>query len=493
MTLTRKLTLAFLLVAVTAAALVAALIRFTSADRLWKLVMDQQASEFETLAVDYYQRTGTLLGLDRYILEVIAPPQVNPKPPPNQPLPQNQAIERLRNFGVADARGYIVVPFAPNFTRLGMRVPPEIIARGRAVTVDGVFIGTILVPPQPINLTVEEQAYLDRTNQALTFAALGAALLALVVGFLLARTLTRPLRALTLATEKMARGDLNQQVTITSHDEIGELAESFNKMSREVAKANQLRKQMTADIAHDLRTPLTVIAGYVESMRDGDLAPTPERLDTIYAEIERLQRLVADLRLLAHTDAGELRLNLQPIHPKDLLESAAAPFKFSAEQKGIALTVEAADDLPLIQVDESRMNRVLSNLISNALRHTPESGRISILATRREKSTQVDTYTGKQVHTYTSTQGNRYTRTQGNTQYVVIMVSDTGEGIPPADLPHIFERFYRADKSRTDADGASSGLGLAIAKVLVEAQGGRIWVESEVGRGTRMMMEMTVK
>jgi signal transduction histidine kinase len=257
----------------------------------------------------------------------------------------------------------------------------------------------------------------------------------------------------------MAGGELSQQVTVNSKDEIGELAESFNRMSSEVAKANQLRKQMTADIAHDLRTPLTVIAGYVESMRDGDLAPTPERLDVIYAEIDRLQRLVADLRLLAHTDAGELRLNLQAIHPKELIESAAASFKLSAEQKSITLRVQADDDLPLLQIDESRMNRVLSNLISNAIRHTPEGGIISILATRKN-------------------------------QNIIIAVEDTGEGIPPADLPHIFDRFYRADKSRTEADGASSGLGLAIAKALVEAHGGRVWAESEVGRGTRMRVAM---
>jgi len=219
---------------------------------------------------------------------------------------------------------------------------------------------------------------------------------------------------------------------------------------------------MTADIAHDLRTPLTVIAGYVESMRDGDLAPTPARLDSIYAEIERLQRLVSDLRLLAVTDAGELRLNLAPVNPKGLLERVAASFKLSAEQKGIALIVEADSTLPDIQADESRLDRVLSNLVGNAIRHTPNGGKVSILATRQENS-------------------------------VLISVEDTGEGIPPADLPHIFDRFYRADKSRTDADGASSGLGLAIAKALVEAHGGRIKANSVVGDGTRFEIELPIK
>ncbi|MEW5938486.1 MAG: HAMP domain-containing sensor histidine kinase [Chloroflexota bacterium] len=353
---------------------------------------------------------------------------------------------------------------------------------------DSVFLGTILSPPAPVDLTPQEKAFLEHTNQAVTYAAFGAAALALIFGVLLARTLTRPLRALTDATEKMASGELNQQVTVNSKDEIGELANAFNKMSREVARANMLRKQMTADIAHDLRTPLTVISGYVESMRDGDLAPTPERLDSIYAEIERLQRLVADLRLLAVTDAGELRLNLAPVNIAVLLERVAASFKLSAEQKGITLTVEADPNLPEIQADLSRLDRVLSNLVSNAIRHTPSGGKVTLQAMA---GTQVDTYTGRQVNTYTGRGGTR------NTQHVLITVADTGSGIPPADLPHIFDRFYRADKSRTDADGASSGLGLAIAKALVEAHGGRIWAESEVGnpkggfaRGTRMRLEI---
>jgi signal transduction histidine kinase len=445
MTLTRKLTLAFLLVAVTAALILAVSIRLTNTTRLSQLVLEQQRANFETVIVDYYQRTGSLNGVDTFLQQTLPNARINPN---LQPVPP----DRRSLFGLADAQGIVVVPIAPEL-RLGQRLPPPRLAQGTRVEVHGVFIGTILSPPLPPGLTPQEQAYLDRTNQALTLAAIGAALLALVVGVLLARTLTRPLRALTEATEKMAGGDLNQQVTIASRDEIGELAESFNRMSRQVARANHLRKQMTADIAHDLRTPLTVIAGYVESMRDGDLAPTPERLDTIYAEIERLQHLVSDLRLLAHTDAGELRLNLQSLRPKDLLESASTPFKLSAEQKGITLTVDASDDLPEIQADESQMNRVLSNLISNALRHTPSGGNIYILAARSNQS-------------------------------VLLSVEDTGEGIPPADLPHIFDRFYRADKSR---------LGLAIAKALVEAHGGRIWAESEVGSGTRIRVEVPVE
>jgi len=472
MTLTRKLTLAFLLVAVTAAMLVAAFIRFTGATRFNQLILDQQRADFSALVTDYYQQTGSLVGLDEYLHQAIRPnPQPGQGPGAGRPNGQNQPPQqndRRNLFGFADAQGVVIVPLAPLY-QPGQHVPENTLAENEPLNVDGVFVGTILAKPAPIDLTPEERSYLQRTNNALTFAALGAALLALIVGLLLARTLTRPLRALTLATEKMAGGDLNQRVEVNSKDEIGELAESFNRMSGQVSRANLLRKQMTADIAHDLRTPLTVIAGYVESLRDGDLSPTPERLGIMHTEIERLQSLVEDLRLLALTDAGELRLNLQSLQVKDLLESAANSFRLSAQQKGIELTVEAAEGLPAVRADEARLNRVLGNLVGNALRHTNKGGKVALRA---------DFTPGPSP--------------KGEEGKILISIEDTGEGIPPADLPFIFDRLYRGDKSRTDAGGASSGLGLAIAKALVEAHGGRIWAESEVDRGTRIMLELSV-
>ncbi len=162
-------------------------------------------------------------------------------------------------------------------------------------------------------------------------------MVALVVGLILARTLTRPLRALTQAARNITQGELEQQVEVKSGDEIGQLSEAFNRMSREIARVNRQRRQMTADIAHDLRTPLTVIAGYIESMRDGVLPPTHERLDLIHNEIDQLQRLVNDLRTLSRADAGELVLNITPILPKILLENAAASYQYQAGQNGIEL------------------------------------------------------------------------------------------------------------------------------------------------------------
>jgi signal transduction histidine kinase len=229
-------------------------------------------------------------------------------------------------------------------------------------------------------------------------------------------------------------------------------------MSQKVARANQLRKQMTADIAHDLRTPLTVIAGYIESMRDGVLQPTPARLSLIYSEIEGLQHLVGDLRMLTQVDAGELPLHPQRIAPRALLEHAAATYEHRADQQEVALELEAPEGLPDLRVDEGRMNQVFGNLLSNALRYTPAGGCVRLSA-----------------------------RAAGGK--VTLVLADTGEGIAAEDLPFIFDRFHRADKSRHSETG-ESGLGLAIVKALVEAQGGTVRAESKVGEGTTILIEL---
>jgi signal transduction histidine kinase len=486
LSLARKLTLAFLLVAVTAALLVAVFIRLANAGQFNQLVMDQQRTAFQTTLESYYQTNGSWDGVLQYLttsrnLGGTAEP-ATPQPDagnaggtalPATPQPDagngygrgfggrgpggpgGPGGDRGLFFGLVDSHGTVVIP-QPNLP-LGSSVAATRLAQGTPVTVNGQVVGTILNPPSPPGLTPEETAYLQRTDLALLLAAGAALLVALLVGVLLARTLTRPLQALTQATQRLASGELGQEVTVHSSDEIGELAAAFNQMSRELARAIQVRRQMTADIAHELRTPLTVIAGYIESMSDGVLAPTPERLAVIYSEIEHLQHLVGDLRTISQADAGELSLHKQPVAVQDLMEHAQAAFEHNAEQKGIALDVQPGGDTPPVVVDEIRMTQVLSNLLSNALRYTPPGGHITLGA-------------------------------EANAGGVDLSVRDTGTGIPAVDLPFVFNRFYRADKSRSDE--GESGLGLAIVKALVEAHGGTIEALSELGRGTTMRIHL---
>ncbi len=231
-----------------------------------------------------------------------------------------------------------------------------------------------------------------------------------------------------------------------------------NRMSLEVNRVNMLRRQMTADIAHDLRTPLTVIAGYIEAMRDGVLQPTEQRLSLIYAEIERLQDLVTDLRMLSQADAGELPLHPQQIDVMQLLERTTEVFCHHAEQQDVDLQVEISEEVPDILVDEARMMQIMDNLISNALQYTPAGGKILLGAKK-------------------------------SNNHVDITVKDTGEGIIEDELPFIFDHFHRADKSRHQESGGS-GLGLSIVKALVEAHCGRVWAESTPGAGTIIHIEM---
>jgi signal transduction histidine kinase len=324
---------------------------------------------------------------------------------------------------------------------------------GIPIQIGGRVVGVVVATGLPPDRDVRQQRYQASINRAMLVAALGGVAVALLLAALLARTLTRPLRELTTATRSLAQGTLDHQVPVRSRDELGELADSFNQMSADLARANELRRQMIADIAHDLRTPLTVIVGYLESLRDGVLPATPARFETMYNEALQLQRLIDDLRTLSLADAGELSLNVQSVAPAELIEQTVEAFDHQAESKGIALQVQVEADLPAVQVDVERMAQVLGNLVSNALRHTPEGGTITLSARRQGEA-------------------------------LLLAVQDTGAGIDPKGLPHLFERFYRGDKTRQQ-QGGESGLGLAIAKSLVEAHGGTIAAASEgLGQGS---------
>jgi signal transduction histidine kinase len=294
-------------------------------------------------------------------------------------------------------------------------------------------------------------------TQAILYSALAASALALLIGVILARTISRPVRELTLATRAMATGNLNQKVKVRSKDELGELASSFNQMSTDLVESNRQRRQMTADIAHDLRTPLSVILGYTEALSDAILQGTPDIFEVIHDEAQHLSHLIEDLRTLSLADAGELTIVLRPTPPQSLLERTAAAHRVQVQQQDVSLEVETPADLPEVAVDPERMAQVLGNLVSNALRYTPQNGRIVLSA-------------------------------QAQADDLLLQVRDSGSGIASEDLPHIFERFYRSDKSR--AQNGQSGLGLPIAKSLVEMHGGTLSAESVPGQGTTFTIRL---
>ena len=350
---------------------------------------------------------------------------------------------------------------------LPRRIPPDILASGTALESGGEQIGTLVFRqeqgrgqgqgrgPQPENGSLQRK-FLQDVQSNLLRAGVLATGLSLVLGALIARGLTKPLKQLTAATKAVAQGNLDQKVTVQSGGEIGVLAESFNQMNTELAQARDLRRQMTADIAHDLRTPLSIILGHSEGLKDGVLPADDETFHIIHDEALRLNRLVDDLRTLSLADAGELPLVTRAVAPHTLLERAVSAHTPRAQLNTIQLTWQADEGLPDVDVDPDRLAQVLDNLVSNAIRHTPEGGKVEL-----------------------------NTRLVGN--QVAISVRDSGEGISPDALEHMFDRFYRADKSRQRHAGGS-GLGLAIVKSLVEQHGGSVSATSALNEGTTFII-----
>jgi signal transduction histidine kinase len=319
------------------------------------------------------------------------------------------------------------------------------------IAVDGQLVGRLLLSPYGRFRDDFRFIVQGAMQRFVTIGAIiGAA--ALIAGLGFSRLISRPVVRLTEATRAVAAGDLEVRVHGPCPGELGELADSFNQMTEELARADQLRRNMTADVAHELRTPLSVIQGKIEGVLDGVYPATPEHLEPILEETKLLAHLVEDLRLLALAEAGQLSLNRQAVDVADLLRDGQVNFGPQADDRGIALALDLPSELPLVEADRRRVAQVVGNLLTNALRHTPQGGCVTLSASALEDAVEV-------------------------------AVSDTGAGISADDLPYIFERFWRGEKSRSRA-GGGSGLGLAIAKQLVEAHGGAIGVESVPGQGS---------
>jgi len=437
LSLSLKLTLAFLFVGVAGALLVALFVGHRTQSEFDQFVLRRFQTDMVASLQRYYEENGSWQGLNKLHIRM-------PYGPGDMPFARSPVV-------VTDADGVII--HGVHDARVGEHLSAQDLSRATPVQVNGETVGWVLVrpsPPKPLTAS-PETAFLERVRQAILLGAVGASIIALLLGALLARSITRPIKTLTRATERVARGELGLQVQIDARDELGELADTFNRMSRDLAEASRLRRQMTADIAHDLRTPLTVILGYTEAMADGKMAGDPALYTAMHEEAQHLQHLVEDLRLLSLADAGELELHRQPVSPGPFLERLQRAHQLQAQVKNISLALDIAPDLPSIFVDRGRMTQVLSNLISNALRHTPAGGQVTLAARRADDRVQIS-------------------------------VRDTGVGIEPTELPHIFERHYRGDKARRQEDGAS-GLGLAIAKAIVTLHGGEITVVSKPGAG----------
>lgn len=310
------------------------------------------------------------------------------------------------------------------------------------------------------NGVASEQNLLNSLTQAGWIAAGIAGVLALLLALLFSYTLARPVGELTQAAAKMASGDLSQRVQPRGGAELATLGSAFNTMAESLQKAEQNRRAMTADIAHELRTPIAIQRAHLEALEDGIYPLTVENLRPVLEQTGLLTRLVEDLRTLALADAGELRLERAPTDLPALVRRVVNRFAPEAESHGVKLSHTEAGDhsLHAVNLDSGRVEQILNNLISNGLRYTPEGGALRVELTCADS-------------------------------FAVLEVSDTGPGIPPDALPHLFERFYRADQSRS-REGGGTGLGLAIAQQLALAHGGDLSAANRPEGGARFVLRL---
>jgi len=433
----RRLLLSYLALIVLTVALLAVIVRVTTAQTFSRYLSDQASTHTQmlpTLLASYHAQHGSWEGIQANI--------------------EQASFLIGGQVALADAQGTIVAASQPDLIgrpasevgELGIAIP---IAASGGMTAGTVYVGRSSAQKRA------DTAFLTSVTLALGAAGLLVALLAAGLGVLLARPISRPLAEMGQAAGRIARGDYQVRVPL-GRDEVGALAEAFNRMAQGMGSVERLRRELVANVSHDLRTPLTVIRGYLEGLRSGEIADRRSAemaFEAMYGEVMRLLALVDDLRQVAALDAQVPRLERQLMTIGELAGIAVGRIRPVAAGKGIELINQVPDDLPPVRVDRGRLGQALYNLLDNAVRHTPAGGQVTIRAGIAPAQ-------------------------KGGAGQVWLAVSDNGEGIAAEHLPHLFERFYQADPARSRQGEGGSGLGLTIAQGIVEAHGGRLTAES---------------
>lgn len=310
--------------------------------------------------------------------------------------------------------------------------------------------------------------YSVAVSESVSLAAIAALFAAVLASFFISRQVVIPIQQMMKLSHRIAEGEYEERLKIPGRlqsdqvDELDQLALSFNQMAEKLEKTENMRRQLIGDVTHELRTPLTAVKGYLEGLMDGVLTAETDTYQQIHTEINRLQRLVNDLQELSQVESGAFKLEFSSISPASIIETIQRNFEHQFEEKNLQFDLEIEPDLPLITVDKDRIIQILTNLIGNALQYTPGGGKVSIKIYREKAN-------------------------------LLFSVTDTGIGISAEQLPNIFNRFYRTDKSRARVSGGS-GIGLTIAKALVKAHQGRIWAESNgEGKGSTFTFLIPIK
>lgn len=446
-----RLALAFGVVTVTAVVIAAFLANYQVSTDFRQFMMHNQVSAtLEPLLINYYTDNGNTWDGVENVFE-------NVRGQGGMGMGQGRGMQHGRpDFILADASGQVIysgIESGP--TRLNLRQLTGAVAlQNRGQTIGYLVAGQSGQP----QLTGAAQNFLNQINQSLIVAGLMAGVLGILMGVAIAWGLASPLRHLAVAARRISKGQFDQRVSIKGADEITDLANAFNEMAANLEQAETLRRNLVADVAHELRTPLSVVQGNLRAILDDVYPLEKEEIASIYDETLILNRLVQDLRDLTQAEAGQLSLNIQPAKLTPIIETSTDLFSELAREKEIGLRTALPSDLPNVLIDPDRTRQVLQNLLSNAIRHTPLKGTIEITAEPFPPHPRPPALLPN--------------------AFIRISVTDSGPGISPEEIPHVFDRFWRADRSRAREQGGS-GLGLAIARQLVQAQAGQIGVESE--------------
>ncbi len=435
----------------------------TRAGRLW-------AEELSPILADYYARNGSWNGVERLLqrVERFVPNQATSPGNECESGDHEQCWNEMdwetgMEMGVKDA-------WAASFNRLvltepdgtvvadtsrhlvGEQLMADDLARGLPIKVNGHVVGVLIVTPVDLPGTPAGNI-LSALNRSVLWASIAAGLVALILGSILFLQMMRPLRSLSVAAKGIRTGDMSRRADERGQDEVAQVARAFNEMASALQRYELERRQTFAAIAHELRTPLSIIQSNLEAILDGILPADTEELTLLYEETRLLNRLIEDLRTLSLVDAGQLKLQKESVHVNELVEQVVERLRLHAAEKQMILLTTYSNNIPVIFADRERLTQVLTNLVDNAIRYSPSGTTVTIGAREAPGGVEIE-------------------------------VTDNGPGLPPQDLARVFDRFWRAEKSRNRATGGS-GLGLAVVKQLVEAHGGIITVHSELGSGTR--------
>jgi len=444
--ITTRITLVIILVAVVPAAFSGFITLYIS-KKQFSYYIDRgglkTAQKYSIVIEDYYLRNGSLEGLNLVFDKSFYGLGQRWGPDFHGIVARRIIVTNTKGIVVADSSG-VLLNEKIGSVKKDMTSFPLMIEKDQ--------IGTFYIfNPLKKGTSSLENKFISNISEQISNSIIIVASLALLLGFLLARRITRPISSLSSGIHEVAQGNLEVRLQPHGDKEFVSLANSFNLMAEQLFEHEQSRNSLVANIAHELRTPLSILRGQLESVQSGSLKLTEEISSSLVDEVIRLTRLVKDLETVGLAESGALKLNLEMIDMKEIRDRLL-PLSLAMEEKRIDFNVEVAQGLNQIKVDINRLTQILINLLTNAIRHLGENGEIKMAVSRDKKN-------------------------------VVFAVEDNGPGIAQKDLKHIFERFYRVDESR-DRDLGGAGLGLAIARSYVEAHGGEIWVESQVGKGT---------